>query len=88
MSNRTVSTARTTVGGARSVTVVTKMTVEHPTVVTWRQGDHWHRMVFEEGKYGTMMRREYTRGSPDDGWRPVWGGAAIVEDVTIREVVE
>jgi len=86
MSNRTVSTARTTVGGARSVTVVTKMIVEYATVVTWRQGEHWHRMRFEVREDGTMMRREYTRGSPDDAWRPV--GSAIVEDMTIREVVQ
>jgi len=61
------------------------MIVEHATVVAWRQGEHWHRMRFEQADDGTMMRREYTRGSPDDAWRPV--GSAIVEDVTIEEVV-
>jgi len=62
------------------------MTVEHSTVVTWRQGEHWHRMRFEQADDGTMMRPEYTRGSPDDAWRPV--GSAVVEDVTIEEVVQ
>jgi hypothetical protein len=42
------------------VTVVTKMIVEHATVVAWRQGEHWHRMRFEQADDGTMMRREYT----------------------------
>jgi hypothetical protein len=43
-------------------------------------------MRFEQADDGTMMRPEYTRGSPDDAWRPV--GSVVVEDVTIEEVVQ